>query len=279
MKKDKKVIRAYRAEDINEIINYIHSFPKRSYIDNPYLRHFERLVEFGKPPGQYQVIQLKYYSKIYLLGTIVFSQGYRTLFFPGFSKLSIPHPMTNKFHEIHHITCEKSLKNGHLKFRNRKIKFPDFLTKKENICYFWFGLSIDKPDVLFNRYKHRELIKFPKEIKSDINRRLKLINDFYRTGFGFNIGEITINQDEFLNFEFFLTKSSNFDNSDFLKIPIASSDADFKEGKDYPSMFNSITDVNSDRCIIIRFSILPKNTKNSLNLNKSSLFFNYVKPF
>ncbi len=109
------------------------------------------------------------------------------------------------------------MKEGHIKFRNRKIQFPDFLTKEINIYYFWFGLAIDKPEVLFNAPKHKELIKFPIKMKDDINRRLNLIEDFYKTGLSFDIGNRKIRQNEFLNFEFFLTQNQNFDTSDFLE--------------------------------------------------------------
>ena len=277
--KEKRILKVYKAEDKEEIIKFLHKSPNKSYKDNPYFKHLETLIEYGNPPGEYQIIQLKYLNTIYLLGTIVFSQGKRTLFFPGFRKLSIPHPNTKIFHEIHHITCEKSLKSGHLKFRNREIEFPDFLTKEENIYYFWFGLAIDKPQVLFYAPKHKELIKFPSKIKNDTNRRLNLIEELYKTGLGFDIGERKIMQNEFLNFEFFLTQNQNFDTSDFLRIPLGSHNADFKRGGAFPSMFRFVKNNISGNSSIIRLSILPKNNKNSLNLRKSALFFHYIKPF
>ena len=216
---------------------------------------------------------------IYLLGTIVFTPGQRTLFFPGFRKLTIPHPNTKRIHEIHHITCEKSMKEGHLKFRNRNIQFPDFLTEEVSIYYFWFGLAIDKLQVLFSTPKHKELIKFPSKMKNDIDRRLNLIRGFYKKGIGFDIGERKIEQNEFLNFEFFLTQNQNCNPSDFLRIPLGSHNADFKDGEVYPSMFNIVKDNISGTSSIIRFSILPKNKNNSLNVIKSALFFHYIKPF
>lgn len=276
---EKRILKVYKAEDKEEIIKFLHNFPNKSYKDDPYFRHLETLIEFGKPTGKYQIIQLKYLNKIYLLGTIVFTPGKRTLFFPGFRKLVIPHPKTKIIHKIHHITCEKSMKEGHIKFRNRKIQFPDFLTKEINIYYFWFGLAIDKPEVLFNAPKHKELIKFPTKMKDDINRRLNLIEDFYKTSLGFGLGNRKIRQNEFLNFEFFLTQNQNFDTSDFLRIPLGSSIADFKDGEAYFSMFNDVRDNISGISSIIRLSILPKNRNNLLNLRKSALFFHYVKPF
>ncbi len=146
---EKRILKVYKAEDKEEIIKFLHKFPNKSYKENPYFKHLETLVEYGKPTGKYQIIQLKYLNTIYLLGTIVFTPGKRTLFFPGFRKLAIPHPNTKNIHEIHQITCEKSMKKGHLKSRNRKMQFPDFLTKEVNIYYFWFGITIDKPQVLF----------------------------------------------------------------------------------------------------------------------------------
>jgi len=276
---EERILRAYKAEDKEEIKKFLHNFPNKSYKDNPYFRHLEPLIELGKPTGKYQIIQLKYLNTIYLLGTIVFTPGKKTLFFPGFRKLEIPHPKTKIIHNIHHITCVKSMKEGHIKFRNRKIRFPDFLTNKIDIYYFWFGLAIDKPQVLFSLPKHKELIKFPIKIGDDINRRLNLIEDFYKKGLGFDIGNRKIKQNEFLNFEFFLTQNQNFDTSDFLIIPLGSSNADFKDDEAYFSMFNDVRDNISGISSIIRLSILPKNRNNLLNVRKSALFFHYVKPF
>ncbi len=106
-----------------------------------------------------------------------------------------------------------------------------------------------------------------------------MIEDFYKTGLGFDIGDRKIRQNEFLNFELFLTQNQNFDTSDFLRIPLGSYNADFKHGEAYPSMFNNVKDNISGISSIIRLSILPKNNKNSLNVRKSALFFHYIKPF
>ncbi len=133
--------------------------------------------------------------------------------------------------------------------------------------------------MLFYAPKHKELIKFPIKIKDDIDRRLNLIEDFYKTGLGFNIGDRKIRQNEFLNFEFFLTQNQNFDTSDFLRIPLGSHNADFKHDEAYPSMFNNVKDNISGISTIIRFSILPKNKNNLLNVRKSALFFHNIKPF
>ncbi|KKN29627.1 hypothetical protein LCGC14_0842160 [marine sediment metagenome] len=279
MNEEKRIIKAYRAEDIGEIIKFLQNFPNKSYKDNPYFRHLEALIEYGKPTGNYQIIQLKFHKMIYLLGTIVFTPGQRTLFFPGFRKLTIPHPYTKRIHQIHHITCEKSMKKGHIKFRNRNIHFPDFLTEEMSIYYFWFGLVIDKPQVLFSIPKHKELIKFPSKMKNDVDRRINLIRDFSKKGIGFDIGGKNIAPNEFLNFEFFLTQNQNCNSSDLLRIPLGSHNADFKDGEVYPSMSNIVKDNISSMSSIIRFSILPKNKYNSLNKIKSALFFHYIKPF
>jgi len=276
---EKKILKVYKAKDNEEIIKYLHKFPNKSYKTNPYIRHLETLIDYGKPTGKYHIIQVKYLNTIFLLGTIVFTPGKRTLFFPGFQKLVIPHPKTKSIHEIHHITCEKSMKEGHLKFRNRKTQFPDFLTREINIYYFWFGLTIDKPEVLFKAPKHRELIKFPIKMKNDVDRRLTLIEEFCKVSLGFNIGDREIKQNQFLNFEFFLTPNQNYNTFDFLQIPLGSSNADFQNSETYPSMFINVKDDLSDISTIIRFSILPKNKNNLLNVRKSALFFHHIKPF
>ncbi|HEA70477.1 hypothetical protein LCGC14_0753800 [marine sediment metagenome] len=273
---EKKILKAYKAKDNEEIIKYLNKFPNKSYRTNPYIRHLETLIDNGKPTGKYHIIQLKYLKTIFLLGTIVFTSGKRILFFPGFQKLVIPHPKTKNIHEIHHITCEKSMKEGHLKFRNKKTQFPDFLTREINNVYFWFGLTIDKPEVLFKTPKYRELIKFPIKMKKDIERRLSLIEEFYKGSLSFDIGDKEIKQNQFLNFEFFLTPNQNYNTSDF---PLGSSNADFHDGETYPSMFINVKDDLKDISTIIRFSILPKNKNNLLNVRKSALFFHYVKPF
>ncbi len=81
---EERILRAYKAEDKEEIKKFLHNFPNKSYKDNPYFRHLETLIELGKPTGKYQIIQLKYLNTIYLLGTIVFTPGKKTLFFQDF---------------------------------------------------------------------------------------------------------------------------------------------------------------------------------------------------
>ncbi len=276
---NKKIIKAFKAEDLEAVKKFLKEFPDRTYKNNPYLRHIEVLIDYGKPPGQYHTIQLKKDGQNYLIGTIVFSHGERIIFFPGIQKMFVPSPITKKSYNIHHITCDKSLKEGHLKFRDRNIRFPDFLLQKVNNIHFWFGLAIDKPEVLFSRTKHKELLKIPKKIGVDVQRRLSLINQYCQKGFGFNIKSRTINSQEFLNFEFFIKKNGNFDLSENLNIPIGSYNADFKGGRQYPTTISHAKDNESSQMVIIRFSILRKNKENSLSLRKSSLFFHYLKSF
>ena len=276
---NKKIIKAFKAEDLEEVKKFLKEFPEKTYKKNPYLRHLEVLIDYGKPPGQYHTILLKKDGQNYLIGTIVFSQGKKIIFFPGIQNLFVPSPITKKSYNIHHITCEKSLKEGHLKFRDRNIRYPDFLLRKVNHLYFWFGLAIDKPAVLFSRTKHKELVKIPKKISSDVQRRLSLINQYCQKGFGFDIKSRTINSQEFLNFEFFIKKDGKFDLSEIQNIPIGSYNADFKGGRQYHARISHTIESKSNHLIILRFSILLKNKENSLSLRKSSLFFYYLKPF
>ena len=276
---NKKIITAFKAEDLEEVKKFLKEFPEKTYKKNPYLRHLEVLIDYGKPPGQYHTIQLKKDGQNYLIGTIVFSHGERIIFFPGIQNLLVPSPITKKSYNIHHLTCEKSLKEGHLKFRDRNIRFPDFMLQKVNNLYFWFGLAIDKPTVLFSRTKHKELVKIPKKIGSDVQRRLSWINQYCQKGFGFDIKSRTINSQEFLNFEFFIKKDGKSDLSEILNIPIGSYNADFKDGRQYPTTISHAKDNKSNQMVIIRFSILSKNKENSLSLRKSSIFFYYLKPF
>lgn len=105
-----KIIKAFKAEDLEEVKKFLKEFPEETYKKNPYLRHLEVLIDYGKPPGQYHTILLKRDGQNYLIGTIVFSQGEKIIFFPGIQNLFVPSPITKKSYNIHHITCEKSLK-------------------------------------------------------------------------------------------------------------------------------------------------------------------------
>lgn len=116
-------------------------------------------------------------------------------------------------------------------------------------------------------------------MKNDVDRRLTLIEEFCKVSLGFNIGDREIKENQFLNFEFFLTPNQNYNTFDFLQIPLGSSNADFQNGETYPSRFINVKDDLSDISAIIRFSILPKNKNNLLNVRKSALFFHYIKPF
>jgi len=272
MKLEKRILKAYKAEDLTEVKKYLRENKNKSFGKNPYLRHLQILFQDGKPPGDYYFIQLKHFGRLYLIGILVFSTGQRILFFPGFQDLKIRDSKNKQSFNIHHITCERSLKVGHLKFYNRNIKFPNLPIKKVGEFYFWFGLAIDKPQVLYHTLKHKELIKIPKKDKNYVDRRINISNTSYNQGFGFDLRNTNIDKNEFLNFEFLLKKGLNFNRGDLLKLPVNSCCAEFKKEEFYKGMTRNIYNNKSDICFIFRLSILNKNRDNALNINKSAIY-------
>ncbi|MFW9972190.1 MAG: hypothetical protein ACFFDF_18535 [Candidatus Odinarchaeota archaeon] len=265
MNEEKRIIKSYRAEDEDEIREYLKNNVIEENLNNPYLRHLNILFKYGKPPGDYHIIQLKSFNKIYLLGVIIFSLGGRLLFFPSFKDMQIFNQKSKKYCAIDHITCEKSLKKTHLKFKDRSIRFNSIPIKKVGNYNFWFGFSIDKPKILYSTSKKRYLIRSTKENKNHFKERIDLSNISYKEGFGFDIQEEKIDNSKFLNFEIFIKKGSNHELKDLISIPINSYNANFTSSHNIRTMIRQIYNKKFNFNFIIRMAILEKNKDNKLS--------------
>lgn len=149
---------------------------------------------------------------MYAFGTIVYSEGSRFIYFSGLRHLRIYDTLSEKHGVLSHITLEANKEKFHIKFQDKKTKAP-FLkpTEIEENHYYWFSMALTHPKHL----KPLKNLMYDFEIpKSAVEKRLSFLNNSYAhiTHKILTIPENILYEDEFLDFDFYVSKHSILDN-------------------------------------------------------------------
>jgi hypothetical protein len=194
--------------------------------DNNYsalTRPFRQLIATGKPIGKINYIFFKgnrWPTRV--LGTLCFTPGGRFLFFPGLTDRKINWSISGgkkfsfffNYGFIDHFTLEENLREWHTTIiassDKSKVKLPAHMTLQVGKdIIFWFGLTIQDPDVLETTPEEHS-ISFPCH-PQDSKRRIKQIIDA-REGSIFHMvhlpEKVLIRNGEFVHFDFFIANSS-----------------------------------------------------------------------
>lgn len=177
-----------------------------SDIKYPFLSPFEVLFTKGRPVGKIAYLALEYEKKQYAFGTIVYSESEKFIFFNGLTDSRIHDTLSNKKGELSHIALEANKDKFHIKFKETSTKAPIFRTDEiEKDYFYWFSLALSHPTTLLP-LKHLKY-KFDAP-KGNGTRRVNEIGISYKdiTHKILTIPEKKLYDDEFLDFDFYITK-------------------------------------------------------------------------
>ncbi len=177
-----------------------------SAINYPFLSPFEVLFTKGRPIGKIAYLVLEYEEKLYAFGTIVYSIGGRFIFFSGVIYPRIYDSLSKKKGELSHITLEANKDKFHIKFKNFKTKAPTFRTDKIDKDYFyWFSLSMKHPNILLPLKHLKYNFDSP---EGDGKRRLNELGISRNNIIDkvLTLPEKKLYEDEFIDFDFYITK-------------------------------------------------------------------------
>lgn len=182
-------------------------------------RPFRQLFHAGKPIGKINYIFFKGNKwPTRILGALCFTPGKRLLFFPGLNHRKINWKLSRggkkisfffNYGLLDHFTLERDFKRWHATIitspSEPKPKRPSFRTYRvDRNTIFWFGLTIQKPEVLeMTPEEHRMIFSCPPR---DSERRAKLLVEA-REGAIFHLvhlEKVKIRFDDFVHFDFFI---------------------------------------------------------------------------
>jgi len=181
-----------------------------SNIDYPFLQPFKILIKQGRPVGKTIYLVLVHQNEFYAFGTLNYTKGERFIFFPGIKDTNFTDNLSGVKGILDHITCERNKKSFHIKLRNKSRKVPKFpITEIYPDHFYWFSLALGDPNYLQKLKNLRYIFSAP---KSDSTRRLNELMFCFQDLIHHIISppENKLFDDEFLNFNFFISKDKVF---------------------------------------------------------------------
>jgi len=188
-------------------------------INYPFLSPLNIIFYSGKPVGKIAYLTLTYQSVEYAFGTINYSKGEKFIFFFGLKDPRIYDTLSKKRGILSHITLDRDKKNFHIKFQDDQTRAPKFRTTEfENDHYYWFSIALGHPNSLRPLKNLKYDFRTP---KSDGTRRINEISySFDKISHKIlTIPENTLFDDEFLNFDFYISTQAVLNNQNIKIIP------------------------------------------------------------
>ena len=188
-----------------------------SDINYPFLQSLQILIKQGKPVGKTIFLLLECQKEFYAFGSLNYTKGERFIFFPGIKDTNISDTFSGVKGILDHITCEKDKKSFHLKLRNNTKRMPKFpITEIYPDHFYWFSIALRNPDFLQKLKNLRYTFSVP---KSDSTRRLDELMSCFQDVIHhiINPPENKLFDDEFLNFNFYISRDKVF-NQENIKI-------------------------------------------------------------
>jgi len=188
-----------------------HSINEYSALVKP----FRKLMKDGKPIGKTAFVFYHGENSYYVIGSFAFTE--RIIFFPGSTTPSRVvlvsddrNFTTENIDNIEHFTLEKNFVDWHVRFSQRKKKYPTQKTKRINDNVFlWFVMAISDQNKLEVMPKTQEY-RLRAAHQQDLKRRRGLMLDSV-DGCLFPVTGISYEQSSphFLNFEFFVSSKKS----------------------------------------------------------------------
>jgi hypothetical protein len=200
-------------------IHYNLPYGDESSIDqeSALVRPFKKLLRDGKPVGKISYLFFQEKEINFVLGSLA-NTGNRLIFFPGIiPKKLVESPadqdfLRNHLAHVDHLSLEENWRNWHISLLEKETqgyRLKNKNTKKvsENL-FLWFVMAVRTVDKLEKMPKKQEIRMYWPHF-SELNRRVKEIIKS-REGSIFHITKLDehVEEEHYLNFEFFLHKSS-----------------------------------------------------------------------
>jgi len=239
-------------------------------IKEPILIPLVRLMKEGKPPGDLFPILIKNDEGFCYFGTIALTKGNRILFFPGLKIPFVYDYNRNIGGTLEHITADETYSKSHVKCKDRDKKLTTLnITEKGPDYFYWFTLAFNNFEVFTQKNQGQITITVPKTDKA--RREREIVNAYNGGGiYFFELEDIIIKENEFLNFDFYFTKKAR---TDFSDIKLSSTIAKPIEQKRIICKVLIFNEKELSKNLLIVCYILEKKDKDTIPKDQAKFIF------